>query len=882
MRFTIALLAGALVAGAMAQVGAEKVRNETVQCSPIDSRDIFPQIDNSVLSRLTRPENPKVRGTSANDPVSSPIRLGNSNGAKPVGQTTRYPGIDFTGYYPPDTSFAVGTNHTVLTVNVKVAYYNKSTGAEVFNQNLTTFFSGMGVVGGLFDPKVMYDSHSGRFVLCVLEEDDATQSSYLLMAVSDDGDPNGTWYRYRIDSEWVNASSVPTWMDYPGMGGNAGAFVVCGNQFGYTSGYYGFQFICMNKTPMLTGAALTVAKYTVANGSAGHLGYSLEPCETLDASQLKMVCAAHTFGSGGTSNKILFYTIASPGGASPSFSYQTVTVPSYALPGVDARSTNARTLDSMDGRLINAVYRGNKIVTAHTINAANPLAVRWYEFNYNTGTNAITLDQSGNITGGTDDHHMAAISKNAAGDIGVVCSRSNTNLSADIYMYSRKSSDAVGTMTGSNKLHDGGTTRNYSLLRWGDYAAVCADPSDNGVLWAASMAVDADNMWHCYFFKQSLTTAQLNTMTLNQSYVEGGTTVTGTVNLTAAAPAGGAVVTLSSNNGSATVPASVTVPAAAVSTNFNVNTTAPGSIQNATISATYLAVTRTQPLAVYPLYVPTSFNVSPSTIAAGGVVTGTVIINNPAPAGGITINITESTSFLSAPASVNIAMANNNASFPIQTYNPAASITVAINVTRGATTITRNITVTPLSMTSFTLSSNSIYGGTNVTGTVNLSVPAPVGLTIPVSDNSASVTSPAPMTFVTGNTSGTFTLVTYPTATTHNATISVSKHGQTLTQTLQIMKPVLNYLAMSSTNVLGGSTLTATPQLLGKAYTGGIVVSLSSTGPEMVPPASATILYGTTQKSVVVTTTVVASTVNRNLNATFDGVTKTRTVTIHP
>src|SRR2546425_10687720 len=65
----------------------------------------------------------------------------------------------------------------------------------------------------------------------------------------------------------------------------------------------------------------------------------------------------------------------------------------------------------------------------------------------------------------------------------------------------------------------------------------------------------------------------LSSVTLNPTSVVGGNPSTGTVTLTAPAPAGGAVVTLVSTGAVASVPASVTVPAGATSATFTV--TAP-------------------------------------------------------------------------------------------------------------------------------------------------------------------------------------------------------------------------------------------------------------------------------------------------------------------
>jgi hypothetical protein len=79
----------------------------------------------------------------------------------------------------------------------------------------------------------------------------------------------------------------------------------------------------------------------------------------------------------------------------------------------------------------------------------------------------------------------------------------------------------------------------------------------------------------------------LSSVAVSPTSVTGGSSSTGTVTLSGAAPAGGATVTLSSNKTAATVPASVTVPAGATSATFPITTTAVASNTAVTITGSY-------------------------------------------------------------------------------------------------------------------------------------------------------------------------------------------------------------------------------------------------------------------------------------------------------
>ena len=129
-------------------------------------------------------------------------------------------------------------------------------------------------------------------------------------------------------------------------------------------------------------------------------------------------------------------------------------------------------------------------------------------------------------------------------------------------------------------------------------------------------------------------TAALSKVTVNPTDVVGGDPVTGTVRLTAAAPAGGFTVALRSDNtNAATVPASVTVPAGSTSANFPVTTNVVPNPQSALIIGTDGTVTT---YGIVTAWTPFLFNNGGVGIVPGGGGSG-VITSSPA---GINCTIT--------------------------------------------------------------------------------------------------------------------------------------------------------------------------------------------------------------------------------------------------
>jgi hypothetical protein len=96
----------------------------------------------------------------------------------------------------------------------------------------------------------------------------------------------------------------------------------------------------------------------------------------------------------------------------------------------------------------------------------------------------------------------------------------------------------------------------------------------------------------------------LSSVTLNPTSVTGGTSSTGTVTLSGAAPGGGAVVSLSSSSSAATVPTSVSVAAGSTSATFTASTGTVTASTPITITATYAGASKTAALTVTPTGTP--------------------------------------------------------------------------------------------------------------------------------------------------------------------------------------------------------------------------------------------------------------------------------------
>lgn len=196
--------------------------------------------------------------------------------------------------------------------------------------------------------------------------------------------------------------------------------------------------------------------------------------------------------------------------------------------------------------------------------------------------------------------------------------------------------------------------------------------------------------------------ATLSSFKMNPTSVNGGSPSTGSLTLSAPAPSGGAVVSISSGSTSvATVPASVTVPAGAATAVFNVTTLPVTASTPVIISASFGGVTQTASLAVttQPLPGPTltSLSLSPPSVIGGSSSTGSVALSAPAPNGGVLVSLSSNnTAVATVPANVTVPAGHTSAAFTVNSLPVTASTSVDISASYAGVTHRASLAVTPV------------------------------------------------------------------------------------------------------------------------------------------------------------------------------------------
>ncbi len=379
----------------------------------------------------------------------------------------------------------------------------------------------------------------------------------------------------------------------------------------------------------------------------------------------------------------------------------------------------------------------------------------------------------------------------------------------------------------------------------------------------------------------------LSSLTLSPSTVVGGSSSTGTVTLSAAAPSGGAVVALSDNSASATVPASVTISAGATSRTFTVTTSTVSITTAVSVSGSYGGATRSATLTINPLAAPTLQ--SPSNGATG--VAQPVAFNWTDVANAVDYEIQiDNTSTISAPFVANQTVNVSQASIgglPAQQLwwrvraRNAAGVFGPFSSTRRFTPVA---TTTTPSLSTVAVSPTSVVGGASATGTVTLTAAAPTGGAVVALTSSNTVAAvPASVTVAAGATSATFTATTTAVAASTAVTLTAAYSGVSRTATLTVNPPAsLTALGLAPSSLVGGASSTGTVTLSSAAPTGGLVVTLTSSNAAAVVPASVTVPAAATTATFTTTTSTVTAQTAVTITAAASGVSRTATLTVNP
>jgi hypothetical protein len=346
------------------------------------------------------------------------------------------------------------------------------------------------------DPRMLYDSISGRwFASCA---DDKTQHR-LFLAVSTSSDPTQPW------------KGIQTPFESPDFGFRMGV-----DKNGFYGAWWNFQYTTRNTHIMMDGCAIPMADMIAAGGpDLSHLNmfrnFEVESFPATDLNPKKTLSDPEVFlnkqfpsdTTTGPITKLCLYKITWSNATTASMStVQLIPLSrTYSGPNGAGGSNTARQpapgnpLRADEGRRTIGVFAfGGRVLGCN--GAKDTISSRpgilWYDVRISDGA----LLQEGLIDDPNADYTHPSLAVDAAGNIGIGCTRTSPTEFPSAYIMMHAANDPTGTMRPPVKAVAGTTYfrfAKFNLIPWGNYSTTCIDPADPRRLWTYQEIANSAN-----------------------------------------------------------------------------------------------------------------------------------------------------------------------------------------------------------------------------------------------------------------------------------------------------------------------------------------------------------------------------------------------------
>jgi hypothetical protein len=360
-----------------------------------------------------------------------------------------FPGIpDAVGSgFPPDPEMAAGPNHVMACVNSSFRIWDKN-GNVLRTITAASWFSSVLPGAQPFDPQIIYDHHDNRWVM-TWDNQQGSTTGEILVSVSDDDDPIGTWYNWSLPSHQVGDSVTNMWSDYPQLGFDDQALYVTGRQFPFSgSGFYMLIRI-IGKAQLYANTAGPVTWtdfWNLRDPSFPSIAPDgVQPVVTFGSPGTAFFMNASPFSPG---TYFTLWKITDPLG-SPAISAVNIPVVQYSIaPNADQLGGSSTLIETFGSALVGQpVYRDSSLWAVHAI--ANPTNNTYSALHYvrfNPFTNVNLEDAAMGVDGFW--HFYPALMVTQDTSVVVTFSRSGITEYVSTLCQGRKRAESVGGLHG--------------------------------------------------------------------------------------------------------------------------------------------------------------------------------------------------------------------------------------------------------------------------------------------------------------------------------------------------------------------------------------------------------------------------------------------------
>jgi hypothetical protein len=421
---------------------------------------------------------------------------------------------------PSDSTGALGEAHILTAVNIEYAVWDRGATDPatpvVGPEPLAALFPSLPGDAFVFDPKVVYDQYTERFVLVFLAghgvpfTTGGERRSWILVVSIPDATATApaTWCHRKLNGDRIS-DGENLFADYPGVGFDAHRVYVATNQFTFSTSplFRHAQVLALRKGPLYDCDKQPVVEVfgrSQTRDPQGTKAFTIQPAITQTETgkePSEFMASFQSTGCGGLCGSRMTVWRARVIDGTLQLSARSVPVGNASIPPLGTQkdgspicSPLADCWDTSDLRLTTAFYDADRqrLYTAHAVQLdLSPgdgyleSAIRWYEFDP-APFGSLSLKRKASMGASRRDAAWPAVGTDGSGNLFVSYSRAGAPAPTAEYLSAVASTVEPGTTVEEVAVLKEGEAK-YRVLtgepqRWGDYSAVGRDPADPGLV----------------------------------------------------------------------------------------------------------------------------------------------------------------------------------------------------------------------------------------------------------------------------------------------------------------------------------------------------------------------------------------------------------------
>ncbi len=412
---------------------------------------------------------------------------------------------DFQGFLhensiPPDPYIAAGPEHLMIVVNGYFRILDKD-GNELKTISASKWCSKVLPGASVFDPKVIYDHYSGRWVMVWLDVNDASSEAYYMLSVSDDSNPLGNWFEWAVPSNYNGSTPSGSWADYEGVGFDDKAIYLTSNQFtfGQNASYQTTRIRIINKKGIYVSDSASAFSYTdlwdIKYPGTTYGAFGLRPVRMYSHDESFYFVKNSPYVTG---TQIAVYELIDPIGETPTLVSYKIPVTAYKSPPNANQLGGGTPLIEGGGAGIRnePIFKNGIIYVVHS--------VEYKDNGTYSGVHFLALDifsqaaKTDFVFGAPHRYYIyPALALDANNNVFISYSRSGDYEYCGAYFSVVPAGEK--SPTGSIAIQPGKAhyivTYGGSRNRWGDYNGAWQDPVDTNNVWLFSEFVNQTDRW---------------------------------------------------------------------------------------------------------------------------------------------------------------------------------------------------------------------------------------------------------------------------------------------------------------------------------------------------------------------------------------------------